>query len=783
MAFHFFKKNKDEKDQEQKQRSKRRISVEPESKAASELLSPIDPLPEEFAKATLVDVLPRDLEQITRGSKRKFTEELTYNLALLKEQLPESNLVFEQYQVGSVSKKNVVIAYLQGVANEEILREIRRRIGAIKLPAVLESSQIERNIENSNISPFPQAETTERPNVAESALIQGRFAILTEGSPTVLLAPATFFELMDVPEDAYARWPIATSFFRIARYIMFIFAAVLPGFYIALTSFNPEFIPTKLALLIAANRESTPFPIYFETFFMMGIAEAVRMMMERIPSVFGSTIALFAGIVLVIAGMDTGIIGGPVVIIVTLTIISSFGIPNNDLRMSLRIIQFFTMIATTFLGLFGFAVAFFYIAIHMVSLKSFGIPYMAPLAPMEGSAWGHTILRENTRIMPRDETYQPQHDQQQGRVQPKTRDPKAIDPKALAIVLISAILEFELFTFTKRIVQIAEQDAWISILLAIPIVSLFTYLLVKLISRFPQESFFEFSKKIWGKVLGVTIIIAYLGFWMIFVGMSFQNFGSVNQMIFLPETPMIVPLGLLAVGAISLSLYGFAPIVRFFQLIFPFMILPLLVAAALSLRSIDLQNFFPILGSGWLPVLQGTLLFIGVFQGIELILFIGPFFKDKKALMKPALISVNFLLVLILLQTIMAIGIFGVENIKESIFPGVDILSGITLPGFPVERFELFLTLPWLMAMFTTIVIYLYLITEGLLHLLKKQRYRKALTIFVTVSLLAIIYLIPGTSLAIQLRNLFHYPSYLFLYIIPVLTLLVAVIRRKGSLK
>ncbi len=768
MVFKFFKKDKDT----QQYPIKNKNTLEPEQS------SPTAPCHEKLIKTALVDVLPRDLEQMVRGSRRKFTEQLTFNLALLKEQLPESDIVFEHYQVGSVSKKNVVIAYLKGVANEEILAKIRERIGAIKLPAVLESSQIERNIESSNFSPFPQVETTERPNVAESALIQGRVAILLDGSPTVLLAPATFFELMDLPEDAYGRWFFATGFFRIARYIMFILAITLPGFYIALTSFNLEFIPTSLALLIAASKELTPFPIYFETFVMMGIAESVRMMMERIPSIFGSTIALFAGIVLAIAGMEARIIGAPVIIIVTLTIISSFGIPNNDLRMAVRIIQFFTMIAATFFGLFGFAVAFFYITIHLVTLKSFGIPYMAPLAPIEGSAWGHTILRENTRIMPQDETYHPKKNNQQTRV-----NLKALDAKAISIVLISVLLEYELFTTSKSIVKIAEQDAWICIILAFPIVSVFTYLLVKLVVRFPDENFFTFSKNIWGKILGTMIIIAYLVFWMVFLGTSFQNFGEANKLLFLPETPMIIAISLLAVGAIGLCFYGFAPIVRFYQLVFPFMILPLLFAAAISLRSINIQNFLPILGNGWLPVLKGTIILIGAFQGLEVILFVGLFFQNKKSLVKPALIGVNFVLFLNLLQTVMAIGILGVENIKASIFPGLNILSAITLPGFPVERFELFLTLPWLVAMFTTIAIYVYLISEGLLHLLNKHQYRKSVTIVVTISSLAGVYLIPGAVWAIKLRSLIHYPSYLFLYILPVLTLLLAVIKRKGSVK
>lgn len=355
----------------------------------------------------VVEMAPRDVSQLFRGSKKEFLENLEFSLSLLAKRLPDENLFFQEFMVGTRSKRKVAVVYLKDRANPGIVTEINNRIKAIRAETILDSSYLERNIENSHISPFPQVETTVRPDVAESALLQGRIVILVDESPEALLAPTTFFDLMDTPEDAYGRWYIASSFFRIARYIMFMLAVSLPAFYIALTSYNPELLPTKLAFLIAAYDENIPFPIYFEAFIMMGIVEAVRMIMIRMPSTMGSTIALFAGITLVGSGLYADIIGAPVTIIVTLTIICSFAIPNFDLRFAVRIMQFFTMLMTTFLGMFGFAVAFFFIAIHLVTLKSFGIPYMAPLAPMEASGWGHTILRRNTESMPQDETYKP----------------------------------------------------------------------------------------------------------------------------------------------------------------------------------------------------------------------------------------------------------------------------------------------------------------------------------------------------------------------------------------
>jgi len=362
----------------------------------------------ELNEIPVVDTVIRDTQQITRGSRKKFSENLAYNLSQFRERLPLGQLSFEEYRVGTLSQRRVVIIYLKNIINPGIVDEIRDRMESIKAETVLDGSYIERNLENSGLSPFPQVETTTRPDVAESALAQGRAAVVVDGCPQVLLVPATFFDLMDTPEDAYSRWFFAASFFRVARYIMFLLAVFLPGFYIAVTSFNPELIPTALTLLIAGNREATPFPVYFEAFAMMGVMEAVRMMMIRLPTQVGATIALFAGVTLVGAGIAGHIIGIPITMIVTLSLISSFGISNYDLRLAVRILQFFTMIMASVLGLFGLGISFLYIAVHLAALKSFGIPYMAPLAPLEASGWGHTVLRENTVVMPQDETYKPQ---------------------------------------------------------------------------------------------------------------------------------------------------------------------------------------------------------------------------------------------------------------------------------------------------------------------------------------------------------------------------------------
>ncbi len=356
----------------------------------------------------IIRAIVRDRDQLIRGSKLRFTEDARYNLNLLKDLVPTSELIAETISLGNLAPKEVLLIYIGNIANISIVAEVKQRIKRIKTRTLYESSYIQRNIEDSTLSPFPQVEASERPDVAVSALFQGRVAVILDGSPNALLAPCTFWDLMDTTEDAYSRWFIAASFFKVARYIMLLLAGCLPGFYIAMLSYNPEMIPTMLLLLIMNSREGTPFPIYFEVFLMMGIAEAFRMMLIRTPSLMGSTVALFSGITLVIAGLLSNTIGPVLVIVVTLTVMSSFGIPDYDLRSAIRIIQFLTMILSSFLGLFGFALSFFLICIHLATLKSFGIPYMAPLVTMELGAWGHTLLRSNSKEMPIDETYKPQ---------------------------------------------------------------------------------------------------------------------------------------------------------------------------------------------------------------------------------------------------------------------------------------------------------------------------------------------------------------------------------------
>jgi len=768
------------------QKKKENISLEDESLKTNEENTPKEIYAEDsFIKIPIVETAPRNNQQIARGVKDRLSSNLEYNVQKIRERIPSPNLIFEQVQLGVNYQKKVVISYLKNIANPDLVKQVKKRIHKVKSTAVLDSSFIERSIEDSSLSPFPQVEITDRPDTVESALLQGRIAIILEGSPDLLLVPTTFFDLMDVPEDAFRRWFFASSFFRVARFIMFLLALCLPGFYIALTSYNIEMIPTKFLTILLANRENAIFPIYFETFLMMGIVEAIRIMVLRMPTQLGATIALFGGITLVGAGLYANIICAPIVIIVTLTIISSYAIPNIDLRSSVRIIQFFTMILSTFLGLFGFAVAFFFICVHLVTLKSFGIPYLAPLAPIEASGWRHTILRGNTGQIPIDETYKPQN-YTESKIKNQEGENKdridRLDPRVLGIILIVAIIEVDFATFPRHVVNIAGETAWLSMLIGAALVIITLVILIKLASLFPRDNFFTYCSKVWGKPIGTLINIGYLVFWFLFVSILLQDTANMNQGIFLPTTPSMIPLILILIAVIYLVAYGITNVIRLYQLLLPFIVLPLILVVVLMIRSIDLTNYLPFLSNGILPVFKGALVFLGAFQGLEIILFVAPFVTNINKAYLPAILSILFLMSLLLGIGSGSIGIMGVENIRETVLPSITMLSLIELPGFPVERFGLLLTLPVILGIFSSLAVYIYLISFALIDFFKIERRKTVISIVAVLSLI-IIYFIPDLTWTMKLREILIHLTLLFILVIPLLTLISAKIRGQGELK
>lgn len=320
-------------------------------------------------------------ESIVRGPRDGFVEKLGTNLAHLRRRIRDPNLTFDKHRVGRRSKLELVVAYVNGIVNPGLIKEVKRRISTIDIDDVPESGIIEQWIEDNFLSLFPQTGVTERPDKVAAALLQGKVAVLVDGTPFVLMVPMTFGQFFQSPEDYYERFPIGT-FIRVLRYTAVFIATFLPALYIALVSFHPGMIPSKLAFSIAGTREGVPFPAIVEALAMEATLELVREAGLRLPKPLGQTIGIIGGVIIGQAAVQAGIVSPIMVIVVAVTAISNFAVPAYNLAIPLRLLRFPIMFAAASFGFYGVILAYIMINIHLANLKSYGVPYTTGFAPL-----------------------------------------------------------------------------------------------------------------------------------------------------------------------------------------------------------------------------------------------------------------------------------------------------------------------------------------------------------------------------------------------------------------
>jgi spore germination protein len=337
-------------------------------------------------------------EAVIRGPRDGFTETMRFNTALLRRRLRDPNLKIKQIKVGVRSKTDVALAYMDNIVDKNVLKEVEKRLESINIDGVLESGYIESFIEDQKYSIFPQVQSTERPDKVAASLLEGRVAIITDNTPFVLLVPATLNILLQSSEDYYERWFIA-SFIRILRYASAFLSLVLPAVYIAITSYHPGLIPTDFALYIAGTRTGVPFPAFIEAILMELTLELLREAGIRLPGPIGQTIGIVGGLVIGQAAVQAGLVSPIMVIVVAITAIASFALSSYSVGIAFRILRFFIIVLSAVLGLYGLVMGLLMILVHLCSLKSFGVPYLAPLVGNTYYELGDALVRVPQTVM------------------------------------------------------------------------------------------------------------------------------------------------------------------------------------------------------------------------------------------------------------------------------------------------------------------------------------------------------------------------------------------------
>jgi spore germination protein KA len=329
---------------------------------------------------------------VIRGPKEGFTESIGTNVSLVRRRIKSPNLWLEAMKIGNVTQTDIAIMYIKGIVNDELVQEVKQRLNDIEIDAILESGYIEELIQDQTFTPFPTVYDTERPDTVAGNLLEGRIAVFVDGTPFVLIAPATFFMFFQSAEDYYQRYDIGMAI-RLLRYVAFFISLLGPSVYIAAITFHQEMIPTPLLISLAAQREGVPFHAVVEAFMMEVTFEILREAGVRMPRAIGQAVSIVGALVLGQAAVQAGIISAAMVIVVAITGISSFAIPAFNMAISLRLLRFLIMIFAATMGFYGVAIINIIIIAHLCSLRSFGIPYMAPLAPFILADQKDTVLR------------------------------------------------------------------------------------------------------------------------------------------------------------------------------------------------------------------------------------------------------------------------------------------------------------------------------------------------------------------------------------------------------
>nr|WP_245590429.1 spore germination protein [Aneurinibacillus terranovensis] len=331
-------------------------------------------------------------ESVLRGPREGFIETLRTNTSLLRRKLRSPNLKIKSMNIGTYSRTSIAIAYIEGIADPGLIEEMTNRLQRIEIDGVLESANIEELIEDNPYSPFPQLLSTERPDVASAYLLEGHVVVFVDGTPSVLIAPVTFFSLLQSPEDYYERYFVGTAI-RWLRYLFLAISLLGPSLYVAVVSFHQEMIPTTLLLTMAESREQVPFPALVEAMLMETVFEALREAGARLPKQVGSAVSIVGALVIGQAAIAAGIASAPMVMVVAITGIASFMAPRFTVGIAVRLLRFPMIILAGFLGFLGLMLGIILILNHLLTLRSFGVPYMSPLAPMKGRDMKDVLLR------------------------------------------------------------------------------------------------------------------------------------------------------------------------------------------------------------------------------------------------------------------------------------------------------------------------------------------------------------------------------------------------------
>lgn len=344
-------------------------------------------------------------ESTVVGPKVGFIEDIDINIGLLRKQITNSKLVLKEFTIGSLSKTKVMVAYIDGIANEQNINTMEQRLTDFDWDMIFDTSMIGNLIADNANSIFPIFLHTERLDRVAWSILNGQIAIFSDGSPDVVTGPSVFLDFFITPEDYYLPWMLGSAA-RVTRFLGVVFSIFASSLYVAVLTYHYQMIPSKLLGPLIGSRANVPFPPIIEVLFLELTIELLREAGARLPTKVGQTLGIVGGIVIGTAAVEAALTSNVLLIIVALSALASFTTPIYKMSNTIRLLRFPIIVSAWMFGLVGIVTCLWFILIHMIRLKSLGTPYLVPIYPPRKEFWVDSILRLDNKYFSKRPSHQ-----------------------------------------------------------------------------------------------------------------------------------------------------------------------------------------------------------------------------------------------------------------------------------------------------------------------------------------------------------------------------------------
>ena len=333
---------------------------------------------------------------VLQGPREGFTEDIKTNITLIRRRFYNRNLILKDVFVGKYSNTRVVLAFLKGVADKKLVKEIESKLQKIDIDGIIDSHYIIKFLEKNPDSLFKQVGSVEKPDIIAAKILEGRVAILVDGSPIVLTLPFLFFEEIQASNDYYNSH-IYSSFIRVVRLLSIFISVIVPGAYIAMRVFHQNIIPIKFLVTITNTTRGLPFTPFLEMLFISLLFQILYEVSLRLPSYLGLATSIVGALILGDTGVKAGLISPPGVIVIALAKIALYTVPEQAYQ--LTVLQYLFLIVGGSIGMIGIVGLMIYLVVYLSSIDSYGCPYLAPFAPRVKSDLKDGVIMGTTKQM------------------------------------------------------------------------------------------------------------------------------------------------------------------------------------------------------------------------------------------------------------------------------------------------------------------------------------------------------------------------------------------------